>query len=350
LPSHSQNGISSGRTGATGKLRHYVHGNVTLIMYLQVFGGFILLLGGAEIMLRGAVGLSERLGISKLVIGMTVVAFGTSAPEFLVSLNAALAGSPGLAVGNVIGSNIANIALVLGVAGLITPIVSGGRELVKDGLVLVIGTGAFMVLALRGTIDLFGAVVLLILFAGFIYYSYWREKNVEGGSLAEEVDEFEAVPHSLWLAIVLLIAGFAGLYFGSELLIHGGIQIAKSFGVSEAVIGLTIVAFGTSLPELAASAVAALRKHTDVALGNVVGSSMFNIVGIMGVVGVITPMEVPARLLDFDMWVMGLVTVLLMVYMIGGRRQLGRIEAGFFLAFYGAYIVAIAVGIDRISL
>lgn len=318
-------------------------------MYLQVIGGFILLLGGAEVMVRGAVGLSERLGISKLVIGMTVVAFGTSAPELLVSLNAALAGSPGLAVGNVVGSNIANIALVLGAAGLITPIVSGGRELVKDGLVLVIGTAAFMVLALRGAIDLFGAVALLIVFAGFIYYSLWREKNVEGGSLADEVDEFEAVPHSLWLAIVLLIAGFAGLYFGSELLIDGGIQIAKSFGVSEAVIGLTIVAFGTSLPELAASAVAALRKHTDVALGNVVGSNIFNIVGIMGVVGAITPLEVPARVLDFDMWVMGLVTLALMIYMIGGRRELGRFEAGIFLAVYGVYIVAIAAGIDHIS-
>ncbi len=318
-------------------------------MYLQVFGGFILLLGGGEVMVRGAVGLSERLGISKLVIGMTVVAFGTSAPEFLVSLNAALAGSPGLAVGNMIGSNIANIALVLGFAGLITPIASGGRELVKDGLVLVIGTGAFMALASRGTIDLFGAVVLLIIFAGFIYYSFWREKNVEGSSLADEVDEFEAVPHSLWLATILLIAGFAGLNFGSELLIEGGIQIAKTFGVSEAIIGLTIVAFGTSLPELAASGVAAMRKHTDVALGNVMGSNIFNIVGIMGVVGAITPLQVPARLLEFDMWVMALVTLALMVYMIGGRRQLGRSEAGIFLLFYCAYIVAIATGIDRIS-
>jgi len=220
---------------------------------------------------------------------------------------------------------------------------------VKDGLVLFIGTAAFMLLALRGAIDLFGAVALLIVFAGFIYYSFWREKNVEGGSLADEVDEFEAVPHSLWLATILLIAGFAGLYFGSELLIEGGIQIAKSFGVSEAVIGLTIVAFGTSLPELAASAVAAMRKHTDVALGNVVGSNIFNIVGIMGVVGAITPLEVPARVLDFDMWVMGLVTLLLMIYMIGGRRELGRFEAGIFLAVYGAYIVAIAAGVDRIS-
>lgn len=319
-------------------------------MYLQIIGGFILLLGGAEVMVRGAVGLSERLGVSKLVIGMTVVAFGTSAPEFLVSLNAALAGSPGLAVGNVVGSNIANILLILGAAGLIMPIACGARELVKDGLVLAIGTGAFMALAMRGAIDLLGAVVLLIVFVGFIYYSFWREKIVDGGGLAGEVDEFEAVPHSLWLAALLLIAGFAGLYFGSELLIEGGIQIAKSFGVSEAVIGLTIVAFGTSLPELAASGMAAYRKHTDVALGNVVGSNIFNVVGIMGVVGAITPLEMPARVLEFDIWAMALATGLLMFYLIGGRRSLGRAEAAVFLLLYGAYIAAIAFGIDRIPL
>ena len=152
-------------------------------MYLQIIGGFILLLGGGEVMVRGAVGLSERLGVSKLVIGMTVVAFGTSAPELLVSLNAALAGSPGLAVGNVVGSNIANILLILGAAGLIMPIACGARELVKDGLVLAIGTGAFMALAMRGAIDLLGAVVLLIVFAGFIYYSFWREKSSMAAAL-----------------------------------------------------------------------------------------------------------------------------------------------------------------------
>ena len=319
------------------------------MMYLQVIGGFFLLLGGAEIMMRGAVGLSERFSVSKLVIGMTVVAFGTSAPELLISLNAALAGSPGLALGNVVGSNIANILLILGAAGLIMPIVSQDGDLRQEGLVLLIGTSAFIALAWRGTIDLFGALVLLILFAAFIYYSFWREKSGDG-HFAEEVSEFEAVPHSLWLAITLLIAGFSGLFFGSEMLIDGGIKIAKVFGVTEAVIGLTIVAFGTSLPELAASVVAAFRKHTDLALGNVVGSNIFNIVGIMGVVGATVPLKVPDRVLYFDMWAMGLATLLLLVYLIGGRPRIGRVEAALFLSVYAAYIIALGNGIDRIDL
>ncbi|MEE2761771.1 MAG: calcium/sodium antiporter, partial [Pseudomonadota bacterium] len=295
------------------------------------------------------VGLSERFSVSKLVIGMTVVAFGTSAPELLISLNAALAGSPGLALGNVVGSNIANILLILGAAGLIMPIVSEDRDLRQEGLVLLIGTGAFMALSWRGTIDLFGALVLLVLFAAFIYYSFWREKS-GGGHFAEEVDEFEAIPHSLWLAITLLIAGFSGLFFGSEMLIDGGIKIAEAFGVAEAVIGLTIVAFGTSLPELAASMVAAFRKHTDLALGNVVGSNIFNIVGIMGVVGAVVPLEVPDRVLNFDIWVMGLATLLLLVYLIGVRHRIGRLEAALFLGVYAAYILALGTGIDRIEL
>jgi cation:H+ antiporter len=317
------------------------------MMYVEVVGGFILLLGGAELMVRGAVGLADRLGISKLVIGMTVIAFGTSAPELLVSLNAALAGSAGLAIGNVVGSNVANILLVLGVAGLIMPMATHSKSLKFDGVVLLIGTAAFMALSYRGVIDLIGAIVLLLLFAGFIYYSYWREQRGEGG-LADEVDEFEAVPHSLGLAIGLLILGFAGLIGGAEFLVDGGVQIARSFGISEAVIGLTIIAFGTSLPELAASAVAAFRRHTDMALGNIVGSNIFNIVGIVGVVGAITPLEIPARVINMDIWIMAVATLLLMPYMIGGRHTFSRFEAFLFVLVYGAYIASMAFGVDRI--
>ncbi|NQV55158.1 MAG: calcium/sodium antiporter [Rhodospirillales bacterium] len=318
------------------------------MMYVQVLGGFILLLGGAEIMVRGAVGLSERLGISKMVIGMTVVAFGTSAPELLVSLNAALAGASGIAVGNVVGSNIANILLVLGAAGLIMPMQNEPRALRKDGYVLLFGTAIFIALAWRGVIDLPNAIALLLVFGAFIFFSYWREKNDRDVSFAAEVDEFEAVPHNLWLALIFLTIGFAGLGVGSELLVDGGVAIAMSFGISEAVIGLTIIALGTSLPELAASVVAAYRKHTDVAIGNVVGSNLFNIVGIMGIVGAVTPLEIPARVLNFDMWVMLLATVVLMPYMIGGRGTLGRIESLLFILLYVAYIVAISFGVDRI--
>ena len=321
------------------------------MMYLQVLAGFVLLLGGAEIMVRGAIGLADRLGISKMVIGMTVVAFGTSAPELLVSLNAALSGSAGLALGNVIGSNIANIWLVLGAAGLLLPIACAPGALIRDGYILLAGTGAFLALAMTGLIGLVQGLILVVLFAGFLAYSFWREKfsNDEAAQVhIHEAEEYEAVPQSIGLAAVLLIVGFGGLFLGSEWLVEGGVAIARSFGVSEAVIGLTIIAFGTSLPELAASVVAALRRHADVALGNVVGSNIFNIVGIVGIVAIVAPLEVPVRVMQFDIWIMVVATLALMPFMIGRRLTLGRIDAAIYLVLYVAYITALGLGVDSL--
>jgi len=322
-----------------------------MLMYLEVLAGFVLLLGGAEIMVRGAVSVSERFGISKLVIGMTVVAFGTSAPELLVSLNAALSGASGLAIGNVVGSNIANILLVLGVSGLILPIVSEKGSLAKDGVILLVGTGAFMLLSFQGTIDLTGGIILIVLFVAFLYYSYRREAG-PGDDLAsdvvDEVSDLEVKSDSIWVQLAYLFGGFAGLTIGSEFLVDGGVEIARHFGVSEAVIGLTIIAFGTSLPELAASAMAAFRKHSDVALGNVVGSNIFNVVGIVGIVAIVTPLEVPYRVLSLDNWAMLLATLLMMPFMIGGMTTINRPVAGLFFLIYVGYIVSIGFGVTAI--
>ncbi|MFP6711840.1 MAG: calcium/sodium antiporter [Rhodospirillales bacterium] len=321
------------------------------MMYVMVAGGFILLLAGAEVMLRGAIGLADKFGISKLVVGMTVVAFGTSAPELLVSLNATLAGSSGLAIGNVVGSNIANILLVLGVAALLMPIAVEPAALKRDGWMLLTGTGLFMALAVRGEIDLFAGVVLLAYFIGFLVYSYLREKtsiDSVGEMYEHEVDDIDGVPHSLLKIMVFLILGFAGLIYGADLLVEGGVAIARIFGVSEAVIGLTVIAFGTTLPELAATVVAALRKHSDVAIGNIVGSNIFNVVGIVGVVSVIAPMEVPARVINLDIWIMAAATLILMPYMIGRRERLGRFEAFLFLAAYLIYIASIGYGFETL--
>ena len=315
------------------------------MMYLQVFGGFILLLGGAEIMVRGAIGLAKRLGISPLVIGMTVVAFGTSAPELLVSLNGALSGSPGIAIGNVIGSNIANILLILGIAGMITPIACAGTGLVRDGVVLLGGSVLFAALTFLGKIDLAAGVILIVFFAGFLVYSYRREA-MSGGTETGFAEESGAATKGLGRTLVYLAAGFAGLIYGSEILVDGAIAIARGFAISEAVIGLTVIAFGTSLPELAACAVAAYRRHTDVALGNVVGSNIFNVVGIMGVVSVITPIEVPARVIAFDIWIMVAATLLLMPFLLTPRKYFGRLEAGLFVALYLAYIAALGAGVS----
>ncbi len=322
-----------------------------MIMYAQVIAGFVLLLGGAEVMVRGAVALAQRLGISTLVIGMTVVAFGTSAPELVVSLNAGLSGAPGLAIGNVVGSNIANILLILGISGLIAPIACQAGSLVRDGLVLLGGSLLFAGLALSGRIGLTGGIVLLIAFFGFIAYSAGQEiaskRSARDAEIEEEVEDL-AVPHNLLLSLVLLVVGFAGLLLGSEWLVDGGISIARNFGVSEAVIGLTIIAFGTSLPELAASAVATYRGHTDVALGNVVGSNLFNLLGVVGTVAVVTPLDIPGRVLDLDLWIMLAATLLLLPFMLSAKKYLGRIESGIFFLLYLAYIAALALGIDRL--
>jgi cation:H+ antiporter len=313
------------------------------MMYFLVLGGFVLLLGGAEVMLRGAVGVASKFGISKLVVGMTVVAFGTSAPELLVSLNAALQGSSGLAIGNVVGSNIANIFLVLGVAGLLMPITVEPVGLKNDGWMLLAGTGLFIILALSGKIEIIAGLVLLAFFICFFSYTYWRGKK--GLNKVEEVGD---VPQSLLKIVIFLVLGFAGLIYGADILVEGCVAIARNFGVTEAVIGLTIIAFGTSLPELAATLVSAFRRQSDVALGNVVGSNIFNVVGIVGVVSAITPLDVPARVMSFDLWVMLAATLMLMPYMIGKRVSLGRLEGSFLFFAYSIYMVSTVFGIEKL--
>jgi cation:H+ antiporter len=321
------------------------------LSYFLIIGGFILLLLGAEIMLRGAIGIAEKFGISKFVVGMTIVAFGTSAPELLVSLNAVLSGSSGLAIGNVVGSNIANILLVLGIAGLLMPIPIEPGVFKRDGWMLIAGTGLFAALALSGEITTFGGLALLVYFVGFLLYSYVREKkglDAAGEAYEYDVDEIDGIPQKLLKILVYLVIGFAGLIYGADILVQGCVAIAKSFGVSEAVIGLTVVAFGTSLPELAATIVAAIRKHSDVAIGNIVGSNIFNVVGVIGVVGVITPLDVPSRIINFDVWIMLAASLILMPYMIGRRDRLGRVEALLFLAAYLIYIGAIGYGVETL--
>lgn len=307
-----------------------------LIAVLQTVGGLVLLLGGAEVLVRGAVGLAERLGVSKMVIGMTIVAFGTSAPELVVSLDAALTGVPGLAVGNVVGSNIANILLILGATAIILPLATRSAGAVRDSGVLVCGTATFTVLCYLGILDRSAGIVLLFLFILFLGYSWWRERGDNGGS---EVDEIDAVPHNMPLALLMLVGGIASVVYGADILVEGAVFIARAAGVSEAVIGLTLVAFGTSVPELATSVVAALRRHSDVALGNIVGSNLFNMLGIIGFVAIIADMPVPTEFFTFDLPVMVLATLLLIVIMTTGR-VIGRMTGGAFLIFYAYYIAA----------
>ncbi|MEP0339934.1 MAG: calcium/sodium antiporter [Alphaproteobacteria bacterium] len=316
------------------------------MMYVELLGGLIILMVAAEVMIRGAVGLARLFGLSPLLIGMTVVALGTSAPELVVSLDAALTGNAGIATGNIVGSNIANTLLIVGAAAVISPMARRGDRLYRDGTLLVLCTALFVMLCWGDTLDVAQGGLLLIIFLGFMGSAYWRDINNPKASAERvgEVEEIGAVPQKSWIAWAATLGGLAGIAVGADLMVGGGVAIARSFGLGEEVIGLTLIAIGTSLPELAASAVAARRGHADVAIGNVVGSNMFNMLGIAGVVSMAAPLPVPSSMLAFDLWVMLGVAVLIVPAMIGwtGVSRAGGVAL---LVLYGGYLAAQVVGL-----
>jgi cation:H+ antiporter len=302
-------------------------------------GGLVLLIFGAEFMIRGAVSVAREFGISPHVIGLTVIAFGTSAPELFVSLKAAYQGSPGIAIGNVIGSNIANILLMIGTVGVICPFICTGRSLKRDCFVLLAATVVFIGLAGNGTIEAWHGVVMLFCLAGYLIYCYVDDRRVgaESALHAQEADEFESVKGSRFTAWAYTILGLVAVVFGARLLVTGAIEIAETLGVSETVIGITMVAIGTSMPELATTVVAAIRRHNDVALGNIIGSNIFNTLGILGAVALVKPLPIPQEVLSVDLWVMGAVTLVFVLAVIS-LRALGRPLAIGFFAVYACYI------------
>ncbi len=321
------------------------------MMYLMILAGFVFLLGGADVFVRGAVAIAGKLNVSPLVIGLTVVAFGTSAPELLVSLDAALAGSGSMALGNVIGSNIANLLLIVGAAALVKPIMVKPFALMRDSAMLIGGSLLFAGFCWYGEIGAWQGAVLLIALFIFLGSSYRREAAGGDPGAADlhiqEIEEYKGLRGSAWVLWMTLLAGLAALVFGADLLVDGGVSVAREFGVAEEVIGLTVLAIGTSLPELAASVVAALRGHSDVAIGNVVGSNMFNVLAVVGVVSVVTPLNAPAQLLEFDLWVMLAVTIVMTPYLLGMWR-LGRVASALFLSFYVAYIALQTYGVSGV--
>lgn len=314
--------------------------------FFLVFAGFVVLLTGAEFLVRGAVGIAQRLSISPLVIGLTVVAFGTSSPELVVSVTAAIGGSPDIALGNVVGSNICNVLMVLGLTALITPIACTTPWMARD----ITGVlGATILMIGLGWISGYGflsGIVFLVLLAAYLGYCYQTERRAKQGQThAAEVEEIENVPATTGRAAFVLTAGLVAVIAGSELLVSGATQTARQFGVSEAAIGLTMVAFGTSLPELATSVVAALRRHDDIAAGNILGSNLFNILGVMGAASLFTHISAPASMLLFDYWVMLGSVLILIPYMVS-RRRISRLVGILFVLTYGAFVVAQFVGLS----
>ncbi|ETX15229.1 K+-dependent Na+/Ca+ exchanger [Roseivivax halodurans JCM 10272] len=277
-----------------------------MVWLMAALGLGILLLAG-DALVKGAVNVALRLGVPALIVSLTIVAFGTSAPELLISVNAALDGVPGIALGNVVGSNTANILMVLGIPAIIAVMHTVDCDSRKSYVLMLGASVLFIGLAFRGTFDWISGIVLLAVLAAILADNFRDTvKHRRAGEAALDEEEVEgADPGMAWWKILLYLAlGLIGLPLGADLLVDSAREIAQRFGVSDTVIGLTLVAVGTSLPELATTVSAALRRQTDVALGNVIGSNMFNLLAIIGIASLITPIEVDPEFLRQDLWVM----------------------------------------------
>ena len=287
---------------------------------------------GGEALVRGSVRIARRRAIAPLLIGLTVVGFGTSTPELLVSVDAALRGVPDIAIGNIVGSNIANILLIVGLSALVWPIRVLGGTLRRDTGVMMAAALVLIPVFWLGAIGRLSGAVLV---AGLIAYLVWA--YLRPGAGKAEDDPSPMVP--LWQSALWVAVGLVALMLGARLLVDGAVSIARGYGVSEAFIGLTIVAVGTSLPELATSLIAALRRQSEIAIGNIVGSNIFNVFGILGVTAVIAPIPVAPRFLTFDLPVMIAVSLVLTGLLLT-RQVIGRGVGVALLAGYAAYVWA----------
>ncbi|MBT6283926.1 MAG: calcium/sodium antiporter [Rhodospirillaceae bacterium] len=316
--------------------------------YFLIIAGFALLLFGGESVVRGSVALAQRLGVSPLIVGLTIVGFGTSLPEMVVSVNAALVGSPGLAVGNVVGSNIANILLILGVAAVIAPIAVHPGAVKRDLLGMSAATLVYVGLGMSGQIVFWQGVLMLIALMSYIGFTVWHDNksNDEAAELhRDEAAEMGEIPLRTVSIAGIIIVGLFAVVVGAEWLVTGATTLATEFGVPDEVIGLTVVAIGTSLPELATSIVAAYRGHSDVCVGNVLGSNLFNLFGITGVTALFAPLPFSDKIVSFDLWILLAATAIIIPFMLTGRR-ISRPEGIVLLILYVSFIASQFVGMS----
>lgn len=326
------------------------------MMWIMIAAGLLLLIVGGEILVRGSVALARRIGVSDLFIGAVLVGFGTSAPELVASLNAVAADSPAIAVGNVIGSNVANLLLVLGTAAVIFPIVTNPKALARDGFIMAGATlilcgliyfnGFSFVFPLSNGVAIpIAGPLLVTALVCVIIYSFIKDRAATSENSAAQVHkeeaEFIATPMPLIAALPLALSGLVAIVFGADMLIDGCLQLAKTVPwLSEAVVGITVVAIGTSLPELVTCTIAALRQKPDVALGNVLGSNTFNVLGILGITSTVMPFNVPMDQIfigrDVGALILSLLFLLLFAYT---GRKLARWEGAVLLAGYVTYMV-----------
>ncbi len=310
--------------------------------YLEVVTGIVLLVVAGDFLVRGAVSLAHRAGVSTLVIGLTIVAFGTSAPELVVGIDAVWKGSPTLALGNVVGSNIANSLLVVGLPAIIAPMTCDAPRLGRNLMMMIGATLVFIWFAQSGEITASNGLIMLVLLGLFLAYSGMRAKKcpTELDGL-DEITEIEEHPIPYRKSWAMVLGGLIGLALGADLLVVGSIDLARAFGVSEALIGLTLIALGTSLPELVTAMVAAIRGHCDVAVGNVVGSNIFNVLAIMGVSSQFGTIPVPESFLSIDLWVM-LGAALLLIPFTKLRSEVGKFSGIVMVLLYVGYMIHLA--------
>ena len=310
-----------------------------LTAILMLIAGLVLLVFAGDYLVRGAVGLAENLGISPLIIGLTIVALGTSLPELFVSVQAAFAGAPGLAIGNVVGSNTANILMVLGAPALIAAVSTTEDGLKRSMAVMLIVTGVAVFVMQDGFISRLDGAVLFAILVAFLVSQFMQARaesaNDDDDGRAALDEEVGEPPHDAFRIALYILGGLIALPIAANLTVSGASDIARSFGVSETVIGLTIVAIGTSLPELATSVMAAIRKSAGVAIGNVVGSNIFNLAGILGLTALIIPLGVPP--VGFDLIVMGAVSVLLVALALA-KININRPLGALMIVGYGIYL------------
>lgn len=320
---------------------------------ISLIGGLALLLVAGDLLVRGSVGLAVRFAVPPMITGLTIVAFGTSAPELLVSLDSALQDIGGIAVGNVVGSNIANILLVLGLPSVFLATSVQEQGLVRNTVVMIVITLIFIAFASSGHLSRLSGLVFLVLLALFLIDQY-RQAQAHRRAVCDETTlalndndddnnntELSDAPKSMWAAIGLTLAGLVGLPIGADLTVDGAVATARLLGVSDTTIALTVIAIGTSLPELAATLMAAIRGRAGVGLGNVIGSNIFNLLAIVGITAVIVPIDVPREMALFDFWVMLAAALLLAAFAVG-KKPIGRLSGSAMTLLYICYIVMVA--------
>ena len=301
-----------------------------LISIFSLFAGSLLLYFGAEWIIKGGVSISNKFGISKLVIGLTVVAFGTSLPELLVSLIAVFENSPSLAIGNVVGSNVANVGLVLGISALIFPISINYAPIRRDLFIYLCSCALFILFVFDGRISRFEGGFLFI---GLLFYLVVCIKNPTD----DQSDGENKLEFSIFKSAVYVLAGIFALSFGANLFVDGAIYLARFFGISEVVIGMSVVALGTSLPELATSAMAAFKKQSSISVGNIVGSNIFNILSILGITALFRPIDSPTNILNFEMpYMIAYGFVLILIAKL--PQPVHRLSSGLLLSSYFLFI------------